>query len=251
MDAMGTMRDLDQIRERDEPGGTSRLMSLALGGMAGACVLFAVGVLVGREAADTRPAPADDPLARLDRLAHQAEAASAATTLTYAERLAAEPTPSAPPPGAAAIPTAVDGARGALGALPPMAAHVPVSALLTSAGRVALAAPAAAGAPQGIRLTMDPAPVAPGAVAPSGADGAFTIQVSSFRAPGSAQTFAQRLRERGHRAFVVTGATPTGGTWHRVRIGPFASVREANAYRTTFETRERMPSIVVRRDPGT
>ena len=32
MDAMGTMRGLDQIREQEDGVGSSRLMSLALGG---------------------------------------------------------------------------------------------------------------------------------------------------------------------------------------------------------------------------
>ena len=36
--------------------------------------------------------------------------------------------------------------------------------------------------------------------------------------------------------------------WHRVRIGPFATQREATTYRAQFENRERMPTIVVRRD---
>ncbi|MFO0558123.1 MAG: SPOR domain-containing protein [Polyangiales bacterium] len=64
-----------------------------------------------------------------------------------------------------------------------------------------------------------------------------------------AQTFAQRLRERGHRAFVASAPATNGqGTWHRVRIGPFNSLRDVSQYRSTFESRERLPTFVVRRD---
>lgn len=95
MDAMGSMRDLDQIQERDDVSHSSRLMSIALGAIATACVLFAVGVMVGREAGDARPTPREDPLAQLDRLAQRPEAAAAAN-LTYAERLTGSPAGSTP-----------------------------------------------------------------------------------------------------------------------------------------------------------
>ena len=101
--------------------------------------------------------------------------------------------------------------------------------------------------------TVGPSATAPrGTPVAAGSDGPFTVQVSSFRAVGHAQTFAQRLRERGHRAYVAQPATdPNNVVWHRVRIGPFTSQREANAYRVDFERRERMPSIIIRRDSAT
>ena len=40
MESMGTMRDLEQIQERDDAGNASRLMSLALGGLGLASVGF-------------------------------------------------------------------------------------------------------------------------------------------------------------------------------------------------------------------
>ncbi|MDP3220467.1 MAG: hypothetical protein Q8S73_40620, partial [Deltaproteobacteria bacterium] len=92
------MRDLDQIQERDDVSHSSRLMSIALGAIATACVLFAVGVMVGREAGDTRPAPREDPLAQLDRLAQRPETAAPAS-LTYAERLTGDPAGAAPTVG--------------------------------------------------------------------------------------------------------------------------------------------------------
>ncbi|MDB4929194.1 MAG: Sporulation domain protein [Myxococcaceae bacterium] len=246
MDAMGSMRDLDQIQERDDVSHSSRLMSIALGAIATACVLFAVGVMVGREAGDARPAQREDPLAQLDRLAQHPETAAAAN-LTYAERLTG-PAGSTPTGAAtsAAAPTATPLLVGpSLADMAQRPVLLPQSAsplggfgvrlsesALTNAGTVGPTATAPRGTPVG-----------------PGSDGAFTVQVSSFRAVAHAQTFAQRLRDRGHRAFVAQPATdPNNVVWHRVRVGPFNNLREASAYRADFENRERMPAIVVRRE---
>ncbi len=261
MDAMGSMRDLDQIQERDDGSHTSRLMSIALGAAATACVLFAVGVMVGREAGDAHPATHEDPLAQLDRMAQHSE--TAAAPLTYADRLTG--------PSAGATPMAA-----AASAAPAATTALPALAPAATAGGTTVVGPSIADPshrpvllPQsasplggfGVRLnevnlanagTLPPTSGAHGPPVAAGSDGAFTVQVSSFRAAAHAQTFAQRLRERGHHAFVAAAATdPNGIAWYRVRVGPFANLREANSYRTDFESRERMPAIVVRRDAGT
>lgn len=254
MDAMGSMRDLDQIQERDDVSHSSRLMSIALGAIATACVLFAVGVMVGREAGDTRPAPREDPLAQLDRLAQRPEAAAPAA-LTYAERLTGNPGGPAPV-GAATAPGAAPA-----GAVANATAQLLGGPSLADASQRPVLLPQSASplGGFGVRLsesaltnagTVGPSATTPrGAPVPAGNDGPFTVQVSSFRAVGHAQTFAQRLRERGHRAYVAQPATdPNNVVWHRVRVGPFNNLREASAYRADFENRERMPAIVVRRE---
>ncbi|MBL8683776.1 MAG: SPOR domain-containing protein [Myxococcales bacterium] len=262
------MRDLDQIREREDGRDPARTVVLAVGGLAAACVLFAAGVLIGRDNDNARAARREDPLARLDALAAQA-ARAPAPEVTYPSQLAERrnvlegasgTTPSAPNTASAqgtaatttntanaalpnaAIPTAV-GARAAI---------APAAALVDNAGAVRTG-PAPARLPVASSITASATPNDHGAErtspAPAGADGAFSLQVSSFRNLAGAQTFAQRLRERGHRAFVASGAATTGtGTWHRVRIGPFNSVRDVSRYRSDFEARERLPTFVVRRD---
>ena len=88
-----------------------------------------------------------------------------------------------------------------------------------------------------------------GTPAQPGSEGPFSVQVSSFRNLPHAQNFAQQLRQRGHRAFVAAPATdPNHNVWHRVRIGPFASQRDANTFRVGFEQREHLPTIIVRRE---
>jgi cell division septation protein DedD len=249
MDAMGSMRDLDQIQERDDVSHSSRLMSVALGAIATACVLFAVGVMVGREAGDTRPAPREDPLAQLDRLAARSEGSTSAS-LTYAERLTGTAPTAATAGGATAASAA--GAAPTLAAGPSLSDPTQRPVLLPQSAsplggfgvRISESALVNAG-------TVSPSATIPrGAPVAAGSDGPFTVQVSSFRAVGHAQTFAQRLRDRGHRAYVAQPATdPNNVVWHRVRVGPFNNAREAGAYRADFENRERMPAIVVRREP--
>lgn len=256
MDAMGTMRDLDQIQERDDSGRSSRLMSLALGGIATACVLFAVGVMVGRESGEARAASREDPLGRLDQLARQGDTAP---PMTYAARLTG-PTGSLVAPSAA--PSVAAGTPGALPGVAPSGAPSDAPSMLDPHNRpLVLGAPTMGALGQGTMVVRpsDPNQLgalnAPGGLRPpaaAGSDGAFTVQVSSFRSLATAQAFSQRLRDRGHRAYVTAPAAgPNNIVWHRVRIGPFTSQREANAYRVDFERRERMPSIIIRRDNAT
>lgn len=264
MDSMGTMRGLEQIQERDDAGNSSRLMSLALGGLALACVLFAVGVMVGRESGETRGATREDALDRLDRLDRATRTGDTNAAMTWPERLtgpaapganANTPAATATAPAAANAPTVTQGAAAILGAAPtaPSLAdpnNRPV--LLTQP-----APPAANAAGLGIRMRDGTIPGAlpttetatNGTPAQPGTEGPFSVQVSSFRNLPHAQNFAAQLRQRGHHAFVAAPATdPNHNVWHRVRIGPFASQRDANAFRATFEQREHLPTIVVRRE---
>ncbi|MEZ4257301.1 MAG: SPOR domain-containing protein [Polyangiales bacterium] len=82
--------------------------------------------------------------------------------------------------------------------------------------------------------------------APAGADGAYTLQVASYQDPTEANSFADALRARGHRAFVMRAEIPGRGIYHRVRVGPFETVKAAEEYRAAFESTERMNTFVVR-----
>jgi cell division septation protein DedD len=86
--------------------------------------------------------------------------------------------------------------------------------------------------------------------APAGHDGGYQLQVSSFTTQNEAKTFADQLRARGHKAYVVEAHVPGRGTWFRVRIGPFASQRAAAQYRAGFEAREHVVPFIVPPDKG-
>jgi cell division septation protein DedD len=86
-----------------------------------------------------------------------------------------------------------------------------------------------------------------GRAAARGSDGEFTLQVISYDSSAAAEAFASALRARGHEAFVTTGEIEGRGRVYRVRVGPFKTMGEAAEYRRAFEERERMNTIVVRR----
>jgi DedD protein len=69
--------------------------------------------------------------------------------------------------------------------------------------------------------------------------------VSSFRTQAEAQGFADQLRARSHKAYVVEAHVPGRGTWFRVRIGPFQTQHAASQYRTGFEAREHVVPFIV------
>lgn len=65
----------------------------------------------------------------------------------------------------------------------------------------------------------------------------WTVQVKSSPDKKYADSWADRLKTKGYDAFVVD-ADIKGQTWYRVRVGHFAARQEAEALRTTLESKE-------------
>ena len=84
--------------------------------------------------------------------------------------------------------------------------------------------------------------------APAGHEGGYQLQVSSFPTQPEARAFADQLRARGHKAYVVEAHVPGRGTWFRVRIGPFTTQHAASQYRSGFEAREHVVPFIVAPD---
>ena len=95
---------------------------------------------------------------------------------------------------------------------------------------------------------IDTPPPTSSDTAPAGHEGGYQLQVSSFRTQAEAQGFADQLRARSHKAYVVEAHVPGRGTWFRVRVGPFTSQRAAMQYRTGFEAREHVVPFIVAPD---
>jgi DedD protein len=87
--------------------------------------------------------------------------------------------------------------------------------------------------------------VAGAPAAAAGHDGGYQLQVSSFRSETEAGQFADQLRARGHKAYVLEAHVAGRGTWYRVRVGPFPTQHAAAAYRATFESKEHVVPFVV------
>jgi cell division septation protein DedD len=257
------MRDLEQIQERDYDDGPGRKIAmLGMAALATVGLVFAMGVLLGRSA-ETVAEPEPDPLAALDEaLALPAGAPEDAEEeadptvdpreLTFHDSLVGDERPEVAAAMAAAaaelahldpLPPAEDEGQG-------LAVGTFTTAVVPPPEAPEATAPALEVAPAG-NLAM--APVAATAMEPriaeaaEGSDGVYTLQVISYRTREEAEVFAEALRARGHAAFVQTAEVPERGTYHRVRIGPFETLRAAESYRADFEAQERMNTFVVHR----
>ncbi len=257
------MRGMEQIQEREDLDGPGRRIAmLAMAALSTVGLVFAMGILLGRST-EVESAEEPDPLAALDdAVALEATAedegaepiAIEREDMTFHETLVGEERPEVATAMAAATADLeqIDGRSGAPAREDLLAAGAYDANAVprddTPAG--ASATPAAEVAPAG-NLAL--APIASSAMearaprAESGTDGEYTLHVMSYRTRDEAQVFAEALRARGHAAFVQSAEVPERGTYHRVRIGPFESMRDAEQYRAGFEAKERMNGFVVRR----
>ena len=248
----GGVRNLDQIQETDRDERTPRAVTLTLLAVGAACAMFAGYALPGRKSA---PAKAPDPLGDLvaQRAHASAPAAPAATDLTphdvtfpgilsdanktttalAAVRPNAMASASALALQNASPPPATDRLR----VVPLPAQNVLEATPIVTRPRDPLTK-AATDTSKEAKADVTPS-------APAGHDGGYQLQVSSFRSREEADGFANELRTRGHKSYVLEAQVPGRGTWYRVRVGPFATQHAASSYRSTFETREHVVPFII------
>ena len=248
------LRNIEQIQEGDprKPAG-SRLGTVIMASLAGACVVFAVFALAKKP--NTAPAAKVDPLADLAQksgAAPSANAALAGKEVAFPGLLSDEPHPTT---AMAALrkpkdANAAGSAEGQL-VLPPGAPTEPPAAAdqlpvvpLPAQNYLALS-PVVTRPRDSLTAMAQQASQPTGAEAQPGGPGQFQLQVSSFRKERVAGSFAEALRQRGHRAYVESAEVPGKGTWYRVRVGPFKNKYEAMSYRSEFEKREHIVTFLV------
>jgi DedD protein len=253
----GSIRHLEQLEEDDDdPRKMPRGVTMALVVLGGACVVFAGLALGGRTA--TPPATKSDPLGDLlsqrSRLAPAPSSSARPATdlspkdVTFPEMLSDDNRPSTAlaavrPSGSAGvmsptIPTQPPPATDRLPVVPLPAQAVLEATPVVTRPRDALTKVASDAA----QIDSPPSSVDS---APPGHDGGYQLQVSSFRTEVEAQAFADQLRARTHKAYVVEAHVPGRGTWFRVRIGPFPTQHSASQYRAGFEAREHVVPFIV------
>jgi DedD protein len=256
MSEPGSIRDLEQLEEDDDPRKMPRGVTMALVVLGGACVVFAGLALGGRTAQP--PAPKSDPLG--DLVSQRSRPGSAPTSsarpatdlsprdVTFPQMLSDDNRPSTAlaavrPTGSAGVmlPTIPSQPPPAMDRLPVV--PLPAQAVLEATAVVTRPRDALTKVASDAAQIDSPPPSADSA--PAGHDGGYQLQVSSFRTQGEAQAFADQLRARTHKAYVVEAHVPGRGTWFRVRIGPFATQRAASQYRSGFEAREHVVPFIV------
>lgn len=258
----GSVRNLEQIQENDGEGRTPRGVTILLVALGGACIVFAGLAIGGRRSAPSTAKA--DPLGELvtqqQKIGGQPKATdlstrdvtfpgilsdeSAPTTALAAVKGNAVRTTSAEMPGPAGA-VALNVHPGPDGP-PPAGDRLPVVPL--PAQNLLEASPVVTRPRDSLtRAASDAAQIShpAEAAAPAGKEGGYQLQVSSFRTQAEADGFANQLRARGHKAYVVEAHVPGRGTWFRVRIGPFPSQHAAAAYRSGFEGREHVVPFIV------
>jgi hypothetical protein len=149
----------------------------------------------------------------------EAKATAGKLVATATPASAPKPAPTAPAPTAPA---------------PSKAAVTPVAA----ANKPAEAIPAPS--------TSAPVPT----IGPAATDSAkgklhFTLQLSSFQDRGEAEAFAAKFGSE--KTYLVVSEIPGKGTWYRVRVGDFATAKDAIAGKLAFEKKHGVIAYVAQR----
>ena len=239
------LRDVDRNAERWRDKIELRLDNrqvffLFFGSAVVACMLFVLGVMVGKRIESRGQAASpdlQDPLAALDR-AHKPVAGAAAAPapqLTFANTLIAPPAKASAPGAKAKTPVK-------LASVAPAAKPAPLAPAAVAPQPPKPLAPAAAPPRPLAAVAAPPKPVAP-AADPAKSKGRFTLHLSTFATAEEANAFAQRYPG----AFVVGGDVPGRGMAYRVRYGNFSSYKDATSAKDSFEKQNNVIALVAAR----
>jgi cell division septation protein DedD len=220
-----------------------RAVSVTLLVLGGACIVLSAMALGGKKSGDA--APKNDPLGELvTQKGKPVAAAKTADLVTQDVTFPSMLSDNAKPTTALAAVNAKPEQNAAPTEPPPPTDVIPVMPL--PAQNVLEASPVVTHPRDGLtRAASESQAQTDTQAAPAGHDGNYQLQVSSFKTHEEADTFAQQLRVRGHKAYVIQANVPSRGTWYRVRVGPFPTQAAASAYRSSFEAKEHVVPFVV------
>ena len=228
-------QNVERWREKIEVKLDNRqVFFLFFGSAVVACMLFVLGVMVGKriESRGQADAPVlQDPLAALDR-AHQPPPGVAAPDpqLTFASTLGGGPKLKG------------SGAH-TLTSLPKVLPKAPVLAKVAPAPKpiVASKPPAVPKAIAAAKPALDvkPAPT----VDPAKSKGKYTLQLTTFTTSADAESFVQKYPG----AFVIAADVPGKGMVYRVRLGNYGSYKDAAAAKESFEKQHSMIALIAAR----
>ena len=224
----------EAVREINLSG--KQIVFLFMSATVAAVVIFLCGVLVGRgvsvgrELASTVVETTDPTVLAAPAVAQPGPDGAPLSTreeLTYPSRLEEQ-----------GLPVELLGA----GSSGPPAAPAPVATEERSAPAPPPAEPVRAAAPSEEAAEMRPAPAEPVA---EPLDEGFVVQVAAVSAQSEAEALAQQLAEKGYPAFVASVQSGSARIF-RVRVGTYASRREAESVANRLEQEEQFEPWITR-----
>jgi DedD protein len=276
------LRDIERWRDKIEVRLDNRqVFFLFFGSALVACMLFVLGVIVGKRLDSRGRAVSpeiEDPLALLDKVATsprpaqggvtfpQALFGTGGKTVTGDKQGKKHPLPAAEAESGASKPTAValsqsksaeTGAKPQPAAAPENKPAKPVATAPTAKPQEASAAKAkpaeakpVASKPADTKPAeakeAKPAPIPTVASAgDSKSKGHFALQLSSFQDKAEAEAFAQKFAAE--RPYMVMSDIPGKGIWYRVRVGDYASIKDAMAAKESFEKKHNVIAYVAQK----
>ena len=228
-------QNVERWREKIEVKLDNRqVFFLFFGSAVVACMLFVLGVMVGKriESRGQADAPVlQDPLAALDR-AHQPPPGVAAPDpqLTFPSTL-----------GLGGAPKMKTSAH-ALSSRPTVAPKAPPAPKVATAPKpIALAKPMVP-APKPIAAAK-PAPAVAPPVDPAKTKGKYTLQLGTFATSADADAVVQKYPG----AFVIAADVPGKGMVYRVRLGNYGSYKDVVAAKDSFEKQHSTIALIAAR----
>ena len=253
------LRDIERWRDKIEVRLDNRqVFFLFFGSALVACMLFVLGVIVGKrlESRGRAVSPEiEDPLALLDKVATSPRQAQSGVTFPQAlfgtaSKASADKHAKKSP---LSTPTAEDEAasRKTLALAKPGEGSAPASATLPAVvesrpapAKVAEPAPTKA-KPTDVKESKPAVIPTVAAAGDSKSKGRYTLQLSSFQDKSEAETFAQKFE--GERPYMVVSEIPGKGTWYRVRVGDYASAKDAITAKQSFEKKHSAIAYVAQK----
>ncbi len=268
------LRDIERWRDKIEVRLDNRqVFFLFFGSALVACMLFVLGVIVGKrlESRGRAVSPAiEDPLALLDKVATSPRPAQSGVTFPQAlfgpvNKAATDKHVRKNPLFAAGNAEEDSASHRTLVLAKPGEGVVAAAAPTKAADKPAQVKPAAKAehkpevvaeeksaqpAPsktkQGETKESKPAiiPVV-AAAGDSKSKGRYALQLSSFQDKGEAEAFAQKFD--GEHPYIVVSEIPGKGTWYRVRVGDYATAKDALAAKQSFEKKHSVIAYVAQK----